>query len=154
MKRFGKALKASLKVVLIGAIFLIAGIVLITVAEKEVLNYVGYGCVFISVITLFMIGVTFTSTMDQYCPACQKKYGDGGDCTYSFVCNEYKENYDSQGNHRGTTYYFSISITCPHCDTLTVISYKTAAKSLGMAEQNCNKYILNNVLKSSKTKKK
>lgn len=61
---------------------------------------------------------------------------------YSYECNQYKENYDHQtGKFINITFYYTCTITCPHCGSTSTFEYKVNAKTAPQANSAVDKYL-------------
>lgn len=147
MFRLKMALKAALAPAIIGLVALVAGIILIIVGA--VIENGGWAIiagiiVFVTGIGLFVVAYAQAkSRLHAICPECQKFMGDA-DATvnYSFVCNQYKQNYDKSTNQfRDFTFYYTCTIVCPHCGSSSMFDYKVNAKTEPKANTMVDKYL-------------
>lgn len=146
MKRLKIVFKAALIPALMAIVSIVAGIILFVVAS----NAEGDGLI-IAAIVAFVIGIVCCMVtywivkehLHAICPECQKFMGEtSGEINYSFVCNQYKENYDSSTNKfRDFTFYYTITIVCPHCGNTSVFDYHTNAKTEAKADKDVNNYV-------------
>ena len=150
MYRFKMALKAALIPTIIGTVGVVAGIILIIVAAVTdgsglliagiIVALLGIGCF----VAAYFSG---KQMLEAICPECQKFMGDSDKgVNYSYVCNQYKENYDNTGKFRDYTFYYTCQIECPHCGNTATFEHKTNAKTEPKANVSVDNY-LKNILK-------
>ena len=116
-----------------------------------IIPIVGIITILIGALTGIFVPIMMTKErLNAICPNCQKFYGNIDNVQgieYSYVCTSYRDNYDKQtGNYKDTTYYYSITIQCPHCGNTNVISKSTTQKNASKADQFINKHIQNSIL--------
>lgn len=149
MFRLKMALKAALIPVIVGLVILITGIALILAgvfidsSNSGALLITGI-IVSVSSIGAFIFAYAQAkSRLHAICPECQKFMGDtNSTVNYSFVCNQYKENYDQNTNKfRDYTFYYTCTIVCPHCGSSSTFDYSLHAKNQSKANADVDKYI-------------
>lgn len=154
MKRFKAALKAALKQAIIGLVAFLVGIILIIVGTCVENGLIPFIIAFFAIITGICFFVwAYTDAKQRLhaiCPECQEFMGNTNeDVDYSFVCNQYKENYDKNYKFLNFTFYYTCTIVCPHCGATSVFEYKIQAKTESKANELVNNY-LKNTLKLKK----
>lgn len=157
MFRLKMALKAALIPVIVGLVILITGIALILAGVFVDSSNSGTLLITGIIVTVSSIGAFIfayaqaKSRLHAICPECQKFMGDtNSTINYSFVCNQYKENYDQNTNKfRDFTFYYTCKIVCPHCGGSHMFDYKTNAKTEPKANEAVNNY-LKGILKLKK----
>lgn len=138
-------IKAALIPAIIGLIAFVVGVVLLVVGLiTETTGLIIAGII----VTIFGIAgfigayMSGRDTLHAICPECQKFMGaTDGVINYSYVCNQYKENYDSNHKFRDYTFYYTCTIECPHCGSTSTFEYKTNAKTEPKANTTVDKYL-------------
>lgn len=158
MERFKAAFKAALKQAIIGLVAFLVGIILIIVGVCIENGLVPFIIAFIAIIAGICFFVWAYSAAKQrlhaICPECQEYMGNTDkDVDYSFVCNQYKENY-GKGSSGGSkflnyTFYYTCTIVCPHCGATSVFEYNVNAKTEPKANELVNNY-MQNILRINK----
>ena len=152
------ALKAALVPLIVGLVIMVVGVVLLVVGllnENSTLLIAGiivgiFGLAF----GIIIVGYEGKKVLRTICPECQKFMGDTDKgINYSFVCKEYKTNFDSNNNLRDYTYFYTCSIECPHCGSTNTFDYKVTAKNESKADTQVDKYI-KEILKIKQNDKK
>ena len=143
--RFKAAFKAALVPVIVGIIFLVVAIALIIIGgmtDASGLTIVGI-LLFIVGIAMFAVAVGEGKTrLHAICPECQKFMGNTNEgVNYSYVCTEYKENYDGNHKFRDYTFYYTCMIECPHCGSTHTFDYKVTAKTESKANVQVTEYL-------------
>lgn len=145
MKRFKAAFKAGIKIAIIGLVLFVVGIIMLIVAplvENSAILVIGF-FIFGFSLCFFVLALTRAKQrLHAICPECEKYMGDTGeDVNYSFVCTQYKENYDRDNKFINFTCYYTCTIVCPHCGASSVFEYNLRAKNISKADELVNNYL-------------
>ena len=147
MKRFKAALKVALVPGIIGLVAGIPGAILLLLGlfGADALLWVGIPLFSIGAVAMVIAIANYKQRLHAICPECNKYMGDtGGVINYSYVCTEYKDNYDSSTHqYKNTTFYYTCSIECPHCGSTHTFDYSVNAKTESEANVKVNNYIKN-----------
>lgn len=147
------ALKAALVPAIIGIVVFIVGVVLLILGVTS-----GGTGLLIGGIIVLVVGIGFfviayfqaVKRLNAICPECQKFMGNSDKAVnYSYVCNQYKENYDNNNKFRDYTFYYTCSVVCPHCGSTATFEYHINAKTEPKANCLVDKYI-KDILKLNK----
>ena len=146
MFRLKMAFKAAIVPAIIGLVATVLGIVLFIIGfAVDVFALVVIGFIVLSV-GLACAGIAYgkgKSRMRAICPECQKFMGDSKESVeYSFVCNQYKENYDKNTHQfKDYTFYYTCTVVCPHCGNTVMFEEKMTDKSEPKANARMNEYL-------------
>ena len=143
------ALKAALIPMIVGLVIFIVGIALILAGVFVDGGNSGTLLIAGIIVTVSSIGAFIfayaqaKSRLHAICPECQKFMGaTNTTINYSFVCNQYKENYDNNTNKfRDYTFYYTCTIVCPHCGSSSTFDYKLKAKNQSKPNVAVDNYI-------------
>ena len=146
MFRLKMAMKAALVPSIIGLVGIVAGVIMLVVGFVASVSGLLWAGIAVAILGIFCFVIAFwegKQRLQAICPECQKYMGDTTDgVDYSFVCNQYKENYNSSTHEfRDYTFYYTCSIVCPHCGNTAMFEHKVNAKTEPKANKSMNDYI-------------
>lgn len=139
------AFKAAKGYVIIGGVAVLIGGILLTVGlltsiiGLTIAGAFGLLCAIVVFVLAFQEG---QSMIRAICSECQKYMGNTGyPVKYSFVCKQYKENYDNNNKFVDYTFFYECTIVCPHCGNSNIFEYKLRNKSTTKADIAMDRYI-------------
>lgn len=146
VKRFKLALKAAMIPSIIGLIAVVVGVILLIIGGAVTNNDLAIAGGVVALIGLGCFYFAYLSgkqTLNAICPECEKFMGDSDkSVNYTYVCEQYKENYNSSTHEfKGYTFFYTCTITCPHCGNTSTFEHKVDAKTQPEANVKVDRYL-------------